>query len=68
MADKPRNVLIANGHELIGQLSWPKGGGKKWLPYSISDVRPVLHKQLVEIAEQAATQCHQLWKLSINII
>lgn len=29
MNDKKRNLLIANGHELIGQLSWPKGGGKK---------------------------------------
>jgi hypothetical protein len=53
MADKPRNVLIANGHELIGQLSWPSGGGNKWHPYSISDAREVLHGQLLSIADSA---------------
>lgn len=53
MADKQRNVLIANGHELIGQLSWPRGGGKKWCPYSISDAREALHSQLLAIADFA---------------
>ena len=53
MNDRKRNVLIANGHELIGQLSWPKGGGKKWLPYTIVDARESLHSQLVEVARLA---------------
>ncbi|MGP4957393.1 S8 family peptidase [Pseudomonas helleri] len=53
MADKPRNVLIANGHELIGQLSWPKGGGKKWIPYTISDAREALHSQLLDVMQFA---------------
>lgn len=53
MNDKAKNVLIANGHELIGQLSWPKGGGKKWLPYNISDARETLHSQLVEVMKFA---------------
>ncbi|WP_085630179.1 MULTISPECIES: S8 family peptidase [unclassified Pseudomonas] len=55
MAEKPRNLLIANGHELIGQLSWPKGGGKKWLPYSINDAREALHNQILEVAKFAGT-------------
>jgi hypothetical protein len=54
MSEKQRNLLIANGHELIGQLSWPKGGGKKWLPYSIADARDVLHEQIVKVAEFAS--------------
>lgn len=55
MTEKKRNVLIANGHELIGQLSWPKGGGKKWLPYSIFDVRDILHRQLDDVTTFAET-------------
>jgi hypothetical protein len=53
MASKPRNVLIANGRELIGALSWPKGGGGKWLPYSIDDARDVLHPQLEQVVHTA---------------
>ncbi len=53
MNDKKRNLLIANGHELIGQLSWPKGGGKKWLPYTILDAREALHSQLVDLVNFA---------------
>lgn len=53
MADKQRNLLIANGHELIGQLSWPPGGGDKWLPYSIQDAREALHRPLLEVAKFA---------------
>lgn len=53
MTEKRRNLLIANGYELIGQLSWPKGGGKKWLPYTIEDVRSVLHEQLEHVAQFA---------------
>jgi len=53
MNDKKKNLLIANGHELIGQLSWPKGGGKKWLPYTILDAREELHSQLVGLAKFA---------------
>ena len=55
MAENKRNVLIANGHELIGPLSWPSGGGKKWLPYTISDVRTVLHQQLNDVTALANT-------------
>jgi hypothetical protein len=55
MADKQRNLLIANGHELIGQLSWPKGGGKKWVPYSIGDAREVLHEQILDVADFASS-------------
>jgi hypothetical protein len=53
MSEKNRNVLIANGHELIGDLSWPQGGGKKWLPYSIVDVRNILHKEIEDITNFA---------------
>lgn len=53
MAEKQRNVLIANGHELIGQLSWPTGGGKKWKPYSIVEARQILHPQLLSVADVA---------------
>lgn len=53
MADNQRNLLIANGHELIGQLSWPRGGGKKWLPYSITDAREALHEQILKVANFA---------------
>lgn len=53
MADKQRNVLIANGHELIGQLSWPTGGGKKWKPYSIAEARQILQPQLSSVADIA---------------
>lgn len=49
MAAKPRNVLISNGRELIGQLSWPLGGGEKWHPYTIEDARAVLHPQLEQM-------------------
>lgn len=55
MADKQRNLLIANGHELIGQLSWPKGGGKKWVPYSIGDARETLHEQILEVVNFASS-------------
>lgn len=54
MAEKQRNVLIANGHELIGQLSWPTGGGKKWKPYSIAEARQILHPQLLSVADVAS--------------
>lgn len=53
MAESQRNVLIANGKELIGQLSWPQGGGNKWLPYDIADARAILHPQLVAVRETA---------------
>ncbi|PZP29166.1 MAG: hypothetical protein DI594_17760 [Shewanella oneidensis] len=53
MTEKKKNVLIANGHELIGQLSWPSGGGPKWLPYTINDVRQVLHNQIQSIVTTA---------------
>lgn len=53
MATKPRNVLISNGRELIGQLSWPLGGGDKWHPYTIEDVRSVLHPQLKAVCTGA---------------
>lgn len=53
MAEKQRNVLIANGHELIGQLSWPTGGGKKWKPYSIAEARQILQLQLLSVADIA---------------
>lgn len=53
MESKKRNVLIANGHELIGQLSWPKGGGPKWLPYTIEDARKNLHPELESIIDLA---------------
>ncbi len=49
MSAKPRNVLISNGRELIGQMSWPRGGGEKSHPYTIDDVRTVLHPQLQAI-------------------
>ncbi|MEQ9908345.1 S8 family peptidase [Pectobacterium odoriferum] len=50
---KKKNVLIANGHELIGQLSWPKGGGPKWLPYTIEDARKSLLPDLENIIDIA---------------
>lgn len=53
MAATPRNVLIANGQELIGALSWPQGGGPKWHPYTIEDARETLHPQLAAIAGAA---------------
>jgi hypothetical protein len=53
MAESQRNVLIANGKELIGQLSWPRGGGKKWMPYGIQEARTVLHSQLVALGDAA---------------
>lgn len=53
MAEKQRNVLISNGKELIGQLSWPLGGGPKWLPYSIKDAREVLHPQIIAVQKFA---------------
>ncbi|ORT71035.1 hypothetical protein BTA49_10855 [Pseudomonas mosselii] len=53
MAGKQRNLLIANGHELIGQLSWPRGGGKKWVPYTVSDAREALHQQILSIVDFA---------------
>jgi hypothetical protein len=53
VTERRRNLLIANGYELIGQLSWSKGGGKKWLPYTIEDVRSVLHEQLEHVAQFA---------------
>lgn len=55
MAEKQRNVLISNGQELIGQLSWPLGGGAKWLPYSIEDARDALHPQIVAVRNIAAS-------------
>lgn len=53
MATPPRNVLIANGQELIGSLSWPKGGGPKWHPYTINDARTALHPELSAVASSA---------------
>ena len=32
MAATPRNLLIANGQELIAPLSWPPRGGPKMPP------------------------------------
>lgn len=49
MASQPRNVLIANGRELIGPLSWPKGGGDKAHPYTIGEIRLALHPELTAI-------------------
>lgn len=55
MADKQRNVLIANGHELIGQLSWPKSRNSgKWHPYTIAEARRILHPQLISVADFAS--------------
>lgn len=53
MAATPRNVLIANGQELIGSLSWPQGGGPKWHPYTLADVQEALHPQLMAISRTA---------------
>lgn len=53
MVEQQRNLLIANGHELIGQLSWPRGGGPKWLPYTITDARIALHPQLSDLLATA---------------
>ncbi|MGE4335137.1 MAG: S8 family peptidase [Pigmentiphaga sp.] len=48
-----RNVLIANGQELIGALSWPLGGGPKWHPYSFADAQEALGPQLATISRTA---------------
>ena len=53
MAATPRNLLIANGQELIAPLSWPAGGGPKWHPYSIAQAREALHPQLSAVARAA---------------
>jgi hypothetical protein len=53
MADNSRNILLSNGQALIGKLSWPKGGGDKWHPYSIEDARKVLHPQLKAVEDAA---------------
>lgn len=49
----PRNVLIANGQELIGPMSWPQGGGPKWHPYTLADVQEVLRPQLIAMSRSA---------------
>ncbi len=53
MATSPRNVLIANGQELIGSLSWPQGGGPKWHPYSFADAQDALRPELTAVARAA---------------
>lgn len=53
MASKNKNLLIANGHELIGQLSWPSGGGDKWHPYTINDARNTLNGQIINVVDVA---------------
>ncbi|AXQ28944.1 hypothetical protein D0B54_09705 [Solimonas sp. K1W22B-7] len=50
-----KNLLIANGRELIGQLDWPGGGGAKWHPYSLQDSRAVLHPQLQTLSAIATS-------------
>jgi hypothetical protein len=49
-----RNTLIANGQELIGALQWPKSGpGEKWHPYTLDEVRAVVHPQLQSLRQMA---------------